>query len=300
MKRIALLGATGQLGTDIMKVAARDGRTIQPLGHDEVEVKDPASVQRALAAVEPDVVVNCAAFHQVDRCEEDPADAFQVNGVGALNVARAAGEIGARVLYVSTDYVFDGAKQPDAGPTTADHAYLEGDLPSPLNVYGASKLAGEHATRLAAADSLVCRVSSLFGVSGARGKGGNFIETILKHAAGGGPLKVVSDQWMTPTYTMDAADAILKLAELDATGVVHVTNPESCTWHALASHAVKRVYPDVIVNEVPASTWPSPAARPTNAALCTDRLAELLGSKLRPWREAADAYLLEKGHLAKA
>ncbi len=298
MKRIALLGATGQLGTDVLKVAARDGRTMISLGHDEIEVADAEQTAKVLAATKADVIINCAAFHQVDRCEEDPEAAYRVNALGALNVARAAAAMGARVVYVSTDYVFDGSRQPDAGPTTPEHAFTESDLPAPVNVYGAAKLAGEHATRLAAADSLVCRVSSLFGVSGARGKGGNFIETILKHAAGGGPLKVVSDQWMTPTYTMDAAEAILKLADGAETGIVHVTNPESCTWHAFASHAVARVHPDVIVNEVPASTWPSPAARPANAALCTDKLAGLLGSGLRPWREALDAYLVEKGHLA--
>ncbi|MGB0652282.1 MAG: dTDP-4-dehydrorhamnose reductase [Thermoplasmatota archaeon] len=300
MTKIALLGATGQLGTDIQKVAATRGLDLVALGHEEIEVTDAASVAAAFASAGADVVINAAAFHQVDRCEEDPAAAFQVNALGALNVARAAAEAGMRVLYVSTDYVFDGARTPADGPTGPATAYTEDDLPGPVNTYGAAKLAGEHATRLACADSLVCRVSSLFGVEGARGKGGNFIETMLKFAAGGGPLKVVADQWMTPTYTMDAAEALLDLATSDATGTVHVTNPESCTWHALASHAVHRVYPDVVIEKVPASTWPSPAARPANSALATDRLRDLRGKGLRPWRDAVDAYLVEKGHLAQA
>src|SRR5439155_26556725 len=130
--------------------------------------------------------------------------------IGALHVGRAAKTLGMRVVYVSTDYVFDGAKP-------APHLYAEDETPRPLNVYGASKLAGEHATRIGNPDSLVCRVSSLYGVSGARGKGGNFVETILGRAKQGQPLKVVVEQTMTPTYTMDAADAILRLAPTDAT-----------------------------------------------------------------------------------
>jgi dTDP-4-dehydrorhamnose reductase len=163
-------------------------------------------------------------------------------------------------------------------------------------VYGASKAAGEQAVRLADPRHLIARVSSLFGVAGARGKGGNFIETILKKAKEGGPLRVVNDQWMTPTYTADAAQAIVRLTLTGATGTVHVTNAGGCTWHAFAAEALRLAGVGVPVEAVPASTYPSKARRPSNSALSTERLSALLGGQLRAWREALAAYLREKGH----
>lgn len=288
--RVVLLGATGQLGTDVLKAAKTKGIALTPLGHDQVEITDPTSLAKALSDAQPTVVVNSAAFHQVDACEDNPSEAFRVNAVGALHVARAARAVGARTVYVSTDYVFDGAR-------AAGTFYAEDDLPLPLNTYGTSKLAGEHATRLADPDALVTRVSSLFGVSGARGKGGNFIETILKRAKDGHGLKVVDDQHMTPTYTLDAAHAILELVARRAAGVVHVTNPQQCTWHAFAAKAVELCGLKTTVDAVPAATYPSKARRPANSALDTQRLAGILGKPLRPWPDALQAYLKEKGHI---
>jgi dTDP-4-dehydrorhamnose reductase len=198
--------------------------------------------------------------------------------------------VGARYLYISTDYVFDGAREPGT-------AYVEEDRVGPLNVYGASKAAGEQLVAQTTEDYVIVRVSSLFGVAGARGKGGNFIETILKKAREGGPLKVVNDQWMTPTYTADAAEAILRVALSDVRGVVHVTNPEHCTWHTLATEAVSLSRLGVPVEAVPASAFSTKVRRPRNSALETGRLASLLGTPLRPWSEALRAYLVTKGHV---
>ncbi|MDP3938147.1 MAG: dTDP-4-dehydrorhamnose reductase [Deltaproteobacteria bacterium] len=289
-KPVAILGATGQLGSDIVRAAAAASVEHAALGHDEVDVTDFPSLERAFSRLQPSVVVNSAAFHQVDRCEEDPAEAYRVNAVGALLVARAARTAGARCVYVSTDYVFDGKRE-------AGSAYDEDDPVAPLNVYGASKAAGEQLVAQALEDHLVVRVSSLFGVAGARGKGGNFIETILKKAREGGPLKVVNDQWMTPTSTADAGAAIIRLATGDARGVVHVTNPEQCTWHAFASEAVALAGLTVPVEAVPAATFPSKVRRPRNSALDTGRLSKLLGAPLPRWRDALRAYLAAKGHL---
>jgi dTDP-4-dehydrorhamnose reductase len=287
---VAILGATGQLGSDIVRAAVAAGVPHVGLGHGDVEVTDAASLAAALQRVQPAAVINSAAFHQVDRCEEDPGEAYRVNAVGAVLVARAAQQVGARCLYVSTDYVFDGRREPGT-------AYCEDDRTGPLNVYGASKLAGEQLVAQALADHLIVRVSSLFGVAGARGKGGNFIETILKKAREGGPVKVVNDQWMTPTYTGDAGAAILRLALGDVTGVVHVTNPESCTWHAFASEAVSLVRLAVPVEAVSAGSFPSKVRRPRNSALATKRLAALLGGPLPSWRSALRTYLAAKGYL---
>jgi len=287
---VAILGATGQLGSDIVRAAATAGIEHVGIGHDQVEVTDASSLAAVMQRVRPAAVINSAAFHQVDRCEEDPAEAYRVNAVGALLVARAAKDAGARCLYISTDYVFDGRRSPET-------MYSENDFPAPLNIYGASKAAGEQLVAQALDNHLIVRVSSLFGVAGARGKGGNFIETILKKARDGGPLKVVSDQWMTPTYTADAGAAIIRLAIGEATGVVHVTNPESCTWHAFASEAVSMARIAVEVQAVPVDAFPSKVRRPRNSALGTDRLRDLVGTGLRPWKDALHAYLAAKGHL---
>lgn len=290
-KPVAILGATGQLGSDIVRAATQAGVEHVALGHGEVEVTDAVSLSAMCQRVQPSVIINSAAFHQVDKCDEEPAEAYRVNAVGALLVARAAKAVGARCLYISTDYVFDGAR-------AAKSLYQEHDATGPLNVYGASKLAGEQLVTLTLDNHLVVRVSSLFGVSGARGKGGNFIEAILKKAReGGAPLRVVNDQWMTPTYTGEAAGAILRLALAEATGIVHVTNPEPCTWHALASAAVELVGLKVPIEPVPVSAFPSRVRRPQNSALATGRLRHLLGGPLRPWREGLRAYLVAKGYL---
>jgi dTDP-4-dehydrorhamnose reductase len=288
-ERVAVLGATGQLGSDIRRAAEARGVPLTALGHEEVEITNRASLTRRFTEIRPTVVINCAAFHQVDKCEDDPALAFQVNALGALHAARAAAEAGARTVYVSTDYVFPGDKP-------SSQAWSESDCPRPINTYGVSKLAGEHATVGVSDANLVVRVASLFGVAGARGKGGNFIETILTKAKQGGPLKVVNDQWMTPTYAEDAAGAILDLIAMDARGVVHVTNTGACTWHAFATAAVQLAGLAVPVQPVPASTYPSKARRPANSALSGARLDALL-SALRPWPDALKAYLEAKGHI---
>jgi len=277
------------------------GLDLFPLSHEEIEVTDLESVRQAFAKVRPEVVVNCAAFHQVDRCEEDPAQAFQVNALGALNVARSANSLGAKCVYVSTDYVFPGDKPPSKeGATSPDNSYVEADRAAPVNVYGVSKLAGEQLTLTAQPRALIVRVASLFGVAGARGKGGNFIEAILKKARGGGPVQVVSDQYMTPTYTVDAADAILRLVELNVGGVVHASNSGACSWFDFAVKAVELTKLKALVQPVSASTYPSKAKRPVNSALNNSYLADLLSRAQRSWGDGLQAYLSEKGYLQAA
>ena len=246
-------------------------------------------------------MINCAAFHQVDRCEDDPAQALQVNALGALNVAKSAEALGAKCVYISTDYVFSGKKPPSQDGSTIDaNSYQEIDTPAPVNVYGASKLTGEHLTAAVQPDALIIRVASLFGIAGARGKGGNFIETILRKAHDGEPLHVVNDQFMTPTYTIDAADAILRLVEINAKGLVHVTNLGACTWYDFARKALEFAGLTTSIQPASCSTFPTKAKRPANSALNTSLLTKLIGRSMRPWERALQAYLNEKGHVPKA
>ena len=209
-ERLLVLGATGQLGTDLVRAAAVAGVDHVGVGHEDFDVTKADSVTAGMARYRPTIVINTAAFHRVDGCENDPHQAYLVNTVGALLVARAAARTGARSVYISTDYVFPGDKPPaEDGRLTPNTAWVEDDPVRPLNVYGASKAAGEQAVRLADPRHLIVRVSSLFGVAGLHNKGGNFIEAMLKQAGAGAPLRVVSDQWITPTYTVNAAGAIM-------------------------------------------------------------------------------------------
>lgn len=288
MIRVAIIGGTGQLGTDLSRVLEdTGGYEVFPLRHAEIECTDPGSVQRALRKVGSQVVVNCAAFVRVDECEERPEEAFAVNALGALYVARACAELGALCVYISTDFVFDGEK---GAP------YEESDVPNPINVYGASKLAGEQLVRQSCPRWLIARVATLFGKAGSRGKGGNFIETILNKARAHERLAVVNDITMSPTYTLDAARALERLFSKGATGFFHLANGGSCTWYEFASKALELAGVEARIEAVATSDYPTRARRPKNSSLGSERLGGLVAEGLRPWEEALRAYLAEKGH----
>ena len=298
-ERLLILGATGQLGTDLVHAAAAAGVDHVGAAHEDIDVTRADSVAAGITRYRPTIVINTAALHRVDACENDPHQAYLVNTVGALLVARAAAQAGARSVYISTDYVFSGDKPPaEDGRLTPDTAWVEDDPARPVNVYGASKAAGEEAVRLADPRHLIARLSSLFGAAGPRNKSSNFVEAILKKAGEGGPVRVVSDQWITPTYTVDAARAIVRLALSEATGVTHVTSADGCTWHALATEAVGLTGLRAAVEPVPASTYYSQIRRPRNSALHTGRLTSLLGAPPPSWRDALRMYLQQTGHLA--
>ncbi len=288
MTRVAVLGATGQLGMDVAgTLRAADGYEVVPLGHEDVECRNAESVEAVLGSVRPDIVINCAAFVRVDECEQRPEEALHVNAIGALNVARATARMGACCVYVSTDYVFDGQKgQP----------YTEDDVPCPVNVYGVSKLAGEYLVRQSCPNWMIVRVASLFGKTGARGKGGNFVETVLRKIRAGEVLRVVTDTRMSPTYTVDAAHALEHLVAAGARGVFHATNEGSCTWFEFARKIIELAGIDARLEPTLSSADTAKARRPANSALRSDRLKGLVRDTPRPWGEALKAYLEERGH----
>jgi len=289
MDRVAVIGSTGQLGHDLVEILRAANRfEVVALDHSQIECADAASVRRVLLPLRARAVINCAAFVRVDDCESLAREAFAVNALGALNVARAAAESGAKCVYLSTDYVFDGAK---------DSPYVESDATAPINVYGASKLAGEHLVRQAAPDWLIVRVASLFGKTGARGKGGNFIETILANARKGEPLKVVDDILISPTYTRDASRAIAQLISAGVTGIMHAANSGACTWYEFAKTALDLCQLAAPIAAVSSSQFPTPTRRPRNSALASLRLSQEFNITMPPWRDALRAYLIEKGYL---
>lgn len=287
-----IIGATGQLGSALVRVLGGAGTT--GVGHEELEITDAAAVDVLLARVDPRVIVNTSAFHAVDRCEDEPERAYAVNALAVRHLARRARDRGVLLVHCSTDYVFAG---------DATHPYREEDLPLPQSAYAVSKLAGECFVQAHAGPHLVVRSAGLFGGAGSRGKGGNFVETILRRARAGEPLRVVTDQVTAPTYTHDLAVAMAALVERAlaepavARGVVHVTAAGSCSWRDFARAIVDAAGLDVPIAGITSAELAAPARRPAYSVLENARLAALGLPRPRPWHEGLDAYLADRGHL---
>lgn len=280
-----IIGATGQLGQDLV---ARYGAGATGLGHGELDVSDGVAVAATLREAAPDWVINTAAFHRVDDCELNPTLAFAVNATGAANVARAAAEVGAGVVFFSTDYVYGGEGRGRGRP------HLEGDLPDPLNVYGVSKWAGERLVEQANPRHLVIRTAGLYGTATSR-KGWTFPELMLNKAASEGRLNVVDDQALSPTNTADLAAAVAALTERDARGLFHLTNDGECSWYEFAKATIELAGVAVPIEAIASSHSGRRARRPPYSALASERLAATGVAPLRPWREALGSYLAAKG-----
>jgi len=275
-----VVGAGGQLGAALGRVLPAGGLVMR--GRSELDVRDAASLARAMADARPDVVFNAAAYNAVDAAEGEPATAFAVNALGPLNLARACREVGALLVHFSTDYVFDGS---DRRPIPEERC------PRPLSVYGASKLSGEALVAASGAAHLIVRTSGLFASGGSRDKGGSFVERILAKARAGDTLRVVDDQVFAPTYASDLAQAVLALVSSGARGLFHVTNEGPCSWRELAVAAVEEAGLPTRVEAIPAAELGAPAARPRYSVLDTERYRSLGLPPLRPWRDALRAML---------
>jgi len=283
--RIAVIGSTGQLGTDLMK-ALQDSHDVIGFTHENLEVSDYNSCLK-LEEHHPDVIINTAASHKTDQCEDDLVKTFSVNTIGARNVAMISKEIGAITVFISTDYVFDGNKK---------EPYTEDDPTNPINSYGISKLAGELYTKQNPKHYIV-RVASLFGKAGASGKGGNFVETMITKAKKNETISVVNDMWMSPTYTRDTANMLKKVIEMKLPfGTYHMTNQGRCTWFQFAKEIFKIVNLNPTLMPIKTHQLQVKAPRPLFSALENARLSKY-GLQMREWRAALQEYLVEKGHL---
>jgi dTDP-4-dehydrorhamnose reductase len=292
MRRVAVIGANGQLGLDVCQAFASAGYDVAALNHAELEVADRAAVDAVLTPLAPAVIVNTAAMHNVDACEADPARAFAVNGIGARNIAQAATALGAVVVHVSTDYVFDGATR---------RPYVEEDAPRPLNVYGITKLAGEYAVRVAGPRHAVVRSSGLYGTGACRAKGGlNFVRLMLKLARERGEVRVVTDEMVTPTYTRDLAAQLVPIAEGTLGGVVHATCQGACSWNEFAAAIFELAGQPVRLLAATSADFPAKVPRPTYSVLDNARLRAAGVDRMPPWRESLRRYLAEIGELRAA
>ena len=280
--RIVLIGCTGQLGTALM-VSAPAAHDVAPLAHTDIEVTSDASVCAAFDRHAPQVVINTSAFHRVDDCEVEVNRAFEVNALGVRRLALACRDRGATLVHLSTDYVFGGGSK---------HAPLtETDLPQPLNVYGASKLAGEHLIAALLPQHFLIRSCGLYGVGGSKSKGGNFVETMLRKAKAGESIRVVEDQVLTPTHTPELARKLWQLVETKEYGLYHITCQGECSWYEFAARIFELagLKPDLL--PVASTEFHTVARRPLYSVLDNKRLRGLGLDDLKPWAEALADYL---------
>jgi dTDP-4-dehydrorhamnose reductase len=285
--KIAVIGASGQLGSDMVK-SLQNRHEVIGLRHSDIEVTDCSSFG-VLRAQGSDVVINTAAFHKTDQCEEEPLKAFCVNALGALNVAKVSAETGATSVYISSDYVFDGR---------GSEPYTEDDSPNPISTYGISKLAGELCTRQNP-KHYIMRVASLFGVAGASGKGGNFVETMIAKARKDEPISVVDDMWMSPTYTRHASVAIAEIIEQGLPfGTYHVANQGYCSWFQFTQEIFSLLGLSPRLTPVKTSQLRYKARRPRFSALRSVKLAGT-GIQTPDWKKALNDYLVEKAYIGE-
>ena len=277
--RTLITGGAGQLGTDLKALLGDEAVSVT---HAQLDITDPAQVERTLGEVRPEVVVNCAAFHNVDQCEREPEPAWATNVRAVMELAKSSAAHDAKLVHLSTNYVFDG-RRPEP--------YAEHDLPGPRSVYALTKLAGEYAALAYGRDTLVVRSAGLYGLAGNASKGGNFVQRMLGRAREAGAVKMVADQRLQPTFTADLAPALVHAVRGGASGVLHLTNSGACSWLEFTEAILENAGIEVPIEPVRTSLGPGSVDRPLNGVLTSTRVTE----PLRPWREALDDYMQRAG-----
>ena len=281
--KIAMIGANGQLGSDLVSAFSGNGDAVHGLTHSEIEIADLASVRQRLQEIQPDVIVNTAAMHHVENCEREPEKAFAANALGARNLALVARDLDAALMHVSTDYVFDGRK---------GSPYVEEDSPQPLNTYGITKLAGEHFVRSTTPKHFVVRTSGLYGKNSCRAKGGlNFIELMLKLAKERGEVRVVDSEVVSPTSTAELAQQIVRLSRSDSYGLYHATAEGSCSWYEFAREIFELTDTPVRLDVAGPNEFPAKVARPKYSVLENRALKNRGLNVFKPWQLGLQKYL---------
>ncbi|PZD96479.1 dTDP-4-dehydrorhamnose reductase [Paenibacillus sambharensis] len=275
--KLLVTGANGQLGRELVNLPTAEGVEIIGYDRDGLDITDLDACRRVLAEQRPDAVIHCAAYTAVDQAEADPDGAFRVNGAGTRNMAVAAEEIKAKLVYISTDYVFDG---------TGTSPYNEYDNTNPMTVYGKSKLAGERLAQTLCSRYFIVRTSWVYGKYG-----NNFVKTMLKLGPEKKQLKVVHDQIGSPTYTRDLAELLVELAGTDYYGIYHASNSGVCSWYEFAKAVFEESKLDVTVEPCTTSEFPRPAPRPAYSVMDASSLRANGLQRLRDWRDALKDYL---------
>ena len=281
--KVVVIGANGQLGSDVAIAFAEKGDEVCSLTHADIEVADLDSASRALRGLRPQLIVNTAAMHHVEKCEREPEKAFAANALGPRNLALVARDLGASLMHVSTDYVFDGSKM---------SPYVEQDAPRPLNVYGITKLAGEHFVRCVTGKHFVVRTSGLYGKHPCRAKGGlNFVESMLKLARERGEVRVVDNEVVTPTSSAELARQMVVLSRSDCYGLYNATAEGSCSWYEFAREIFAATGTRVSIKVAAPTEFYAKAPRPKYSVLENRELKAHGLNRFEPWQNGLRRYL---------
>jgi dTDP-4-dehydrorhamnose reductase len=284
--KIAVIGANGQLGHDVVRAFADQGDAVRALTHEDIELSSLESVAACLRATRAEVVVNTAAMHHVESCEQQPGRAHEVNVVGARNLATATRDLGSVLIHVSTDYVFDGTK---------GEPYVESDEARPLNIYGRTKFEGEQFVQEINPKHYVLRTAALYGNHPCRAKGGqNFVDLMLRLARERGRVRVVDNEFTSPTATADLARQIAALSRSDVYGLYHATAEGSCSWYEFAREIFRVADVSVALEVASPNEFPAKVPRPAYSVLENRGLKSHNLNLFRPWQEGLHNYLSEK------
>ncbi len=291
-RRVLITGANGQLGLAINKVIQERkdlNITIINTGRGEasaycpitLDITNPVAVMNLVQNLQPEIIINCSAFTAVDLCESEKERAYRINAIGAKNLAVAANDFDAKLVHVSTDFVFDGEN---------NRPYTEEDTPNPISVYGSTKLEGERLVKEHCVKHFIVRTAWLYG------KGKNFVRTMIRLMDEKKDIRVVNDQYGCPTSAMELAKAIVSLMDTEEYGTYHGVCDGGATWYEFAVEIFKQLGVDVKVTPIETSEYPTPAKRPSYSILSNDKLKKL-GIRFKPWREALKEYILDEGNL---
>lgn len=286
MKKLLLIGANGQLGSDIYRIF-KDSFRITPVTHQDLDITQLNKAKKAVKKVKPNIIINTAAYHKVDEVEDFPEKAFSVNAIAQKNLAQISKEINSIIVFISTDYVF-GQDKNRLTP------YTESDCVGPINTYGLSKVAGEIFTRITNPKHFIIRSSGLYGAKGASGKE-NFVDLMLRIAQKKGQIDVVGDQVVSPTYTFNLAQNLLKLLNTEKFGTYHMTSEGQCSWWEFASEIFNLANLKIKCHKVNSSFFNTKAARPNYSVLANFNLKKINLNIMNHWKENLKHYLKEKG-----
>jgi len=289
--KFLVLGSNGQLGKDLIKILKSRKEEFVGLTHNDIELKDYMAVRKIIKEIKPEIIINTAAFHNVDLCEENPIEAYSINSQAVYNLAEICKDNNTSLVHISTDYVFDGKKE-------KGFEYNEGDFPNPINVYGKSKLHGERVIKGITDKYFIVRTAALQGISQSSVKGRNFIETMMRLGNEKGLVEVVNDQFTSPTYTLELAGKIIDLSKTTEYGLYHLTSEGSCSWYEFAKEIFKRTGMNVKV--IPINTREAEkkfnykAKRPLNTVLSNNHLKQIGIANMPHWKDCLSLYLKER------
>ena len=275
--KVLVTGVKGQLGYDVVKDLEKRGH--QPIGvdRDEMDLMDNEAIRTFIMDLKPEAIIHCAAYTAVDKAEEEVETCYQINAESVKVISECAKELDVKLIYISTDYVFDGTKEGE---------YVETDLPNPINVYGASKLKGEEYVQTLLEKYYIVRISWVFGVNG-----NNFIKTMRRLGSERDELNIINDQVGSPTYTADLAPLLVDMMETDKYGIYHATNEETCSWYEFANEIFKQSGIEVKTNPITTDQYPTAAKRPMNSRMSKAKLKANGFNLLPTWQEALAHYL---------